>query len=118
MERGIRLISEAEEFAFAWGSSTIYYRRVPSHIQQMYEQRNTVRGIVDQRAVLDDVFRYAILRWDGVTDDHGVPVPFESKYVSALPEEVRADLIRDLYAGNPLAASLGNSSNGSTPIPS
>jgi hypothetical protein len=66
------------------------------------------------RAVVDGILTYAVLDWEGITDIHGRQVPFKKDLVRKLPEEAKSELVKRLFASDPTADLLGNSSNGST----
>ena len=110
---GIKLISEQEKLVCRVNGATLWYRRVPSYVQQQIETRHTKRGVVDQRAVVEDVIAWAVLDWDQVTDTDGKPVPFHKELLALLPESAKADLIAHLYESDPTEAALGNSGPGS-----
>jgi hypothetical protein len=112
----ITLISEQERLCCTIGDARIYYRRIPSYVQQQIEAANTKRGVQDTRGMVEEVLRWAVLDWDGVLDAEGQPVPFRPELLKYLPEEAKGDLVAKLYASNPQGDLLGNSPNGSKPV--
>jgi hypothetical protein len=118
---GIRLIDESERYTTVVNGAKFTYRRVPSFEQKRMEQRHTKKGVTDQRAVVEDVLRWAVMGWDGIEDATGQPVAFAPELLAYLPEEVKGALIVKFYAGDDPEAELseeerllGNSVRGST----
>jgi hypothetical protein len=109
----IKLISEQERHSLSIGESTIYYRRVPSGVQQKFRQKHTHRGVLNDPAWVEEVLAYSLLGWEGVQDVDGQPVPYSTELIRYLPEAARAVIIDKLFESDPLEGALKNSRNGS-----
>lgn len=108
----IRLISEDERQTITVAGAQIHYRRIPSYIQRRIEQKHTKRGLVDQRAMVDEALEYAILGWDDVENEQGQAVGYSAALIPYLPEEARAEIVQRLYEADPVDAALKNSRAG------
>jgi hypothetical protein len=112
----IVLVSEQEQLEMTLGGeAVIYYRRVPGHVQKRIEARHTKRGVIDHRAVAEEVLQYAVLGWnERVVDGDGAPVPFRKELLAYLPEDAKTEIVQRLYESDPTGALEKNSVTGST----
>jgi hypothetical protein len=108
----IQLIAETERHSVTIAGTRIDYRRIPPFIQKQLEHKNTRRGVVDHRALVDAALEYAVLGWQDMQDAEGNAVPFQTELLKYLPEEARAQIVERLYESDPVETALKNLSAG------
>lgn len=90
----IQVVKEEEKLTMVWEDSKIYYRRIPTPVQNRIITRNTKKGKQNWEKVNEAFLKYCVLGWDNVQDE-GTPVDFQEALVTALPGEIVDALLEE-----------------------
>lgn len=107
---GLLLIDETEKLIWRHEttSSGFYYRRPTQRKIREVQVRHTVKGVINDLAVVEELLEWAILGWFGIFDKDSNEVTYSPILLARIPDNYKADFVLALYDLNPEIAELKN----------